>query len=79
MSLPPIPNHLHQLYHRIQIRHIIRTLMKLEHFSLKLDVIKAAQFRQIARLTEIVERPRTFSGNLHRRVDDHDLLPQVLL
>lgn len=53
--------------------------MKLEHFSLKLDVIKAAQFRQIARLTEIVERPRTFSGNLHRRVDDHDLLPQVLL
>ena len=53
--------------------------MKLEHFSLKLDVIQAAQFRQIARLTEIVERPRTFSGNLHRRVDDHDLFPQILL
>ena len=75
----PLPNHLHQLYYRIQIRHIIRTLMKLEHLTLKLDVIQAAQFRQIARLTEIVERSRPFSGNLHRRIDDHNLLPQVLL
>ena len=53
--------------------------MKLEHLTLKLDVIQTAQFRQIARLTEIIERPRAFSGNLHCRVDDHDLFSQVLL